>query len=94
MQWGAPISRGGTAITGYTATAFDAPNGGNVLGPCSTDGGGRACTFPGTMGVQYYAEVVAQNAQGSPLPRASGSGGTEDRAQRPRVSPSPGHRAG
>ena len=70
VQWGAPISRGGTAITGYTATAFDAPNGGNVVGTCATDGAGRACSFPGTIGGKYYAEVVATNAQGTSAPSA------------------------
>ncbi|MCU0279819.1 MAG: fibronectin type III domain-containing protein, partial [Candidatus Nanopelagicales bacterium] len=70
VQWGAPISRGGTPITGYTATAFDAPNGGNVVGTCSTDGTGRACTFPGAIGARYYAEVIATNSQGTSAPSA------------------------
>ena len=71
VAWGAPISRGGTAITGYTATAFDAPNGGNVVGACSTGGTARACTISGlALGGRYYAEVVATNAVGTSAPSA------------------------
>jgi endonuclease YncB( thermonuclease family) len=64
VNWGAPISRGGTAITGYTATAFDAPVGGNTIGGCSTDGTSRSCSFPGGIGTRYYVEVTATNVQG------------------------------
>ena len=64
VSWGAPISRGGTAITKYTATAHSAPAGGSVLGRCSTNGTGRSCSIPGRIGVKYYVDVVAVNAQG------------------------------
>ena len=71
VNWGAPISRGGTAITGYTATAFDAPNGGNPIGSCSTGGDARSCTIGGlTLGGTFYAEVVARNAVGVSAPSA------------------------
>ena len=65
VSWGAPISRGGTAITGYTATAYDAPIGGNPIASCSTDGSARSCNFPASIGTQYHVEVVAHNAQGT-----------------------------
>jgi hypothetical protein len=66
------VSRGGTPITGYTATAFSSPNPGegSVLGQCSTDGNGRACSFQGSIGTRYYTEVVASNAVGSSGPSA------------------------
>jgi hypothetical protein len=64
VNWGAPISRGGTPITQYTATAFDAPVGGNAIASCTAGGGDRSCSFPGGIGAKYYVEVVAHNAQG------------------------------
>ena len=71
VNWGAPISRGGTAITGYSATAFDAPNGGNVIGSCSTGGDARSCDIGGLrLGGTFYAEVVARNAVGVSAPSA------------------------
>lgn len=68
VSWGAPISRGGTAITGYTATAFNASVGGSPVGSCSAGGGERACSFPAAVGTQYFVEVVAQNAVGTSAP--------------------------
>lgn len=71
VNWGAPISRGGTAITGYTATAFDAANGGNPIGSCSTGGEARSCAISGlALGGSFYAEVVAQNSVGVSAPSA------------------------
>ena len=67
VTWGAPISRGGTRITGYTATAYSKPVGGSVLATCST-AGALSCSFPGRIGRTYYAEVVARNAQGTSGP--------------------------
>lgn len=64
VAWGAPISSGGTPITGYTATAFDSPAGGRAIRSCRTSGAGRSCTFPAGVGTRYYVEVVASNAQG------------------------------
>jgi hypothetical protein len=68
VNWGAPISKGGLAISGYTATAFDAPIGGNPISGCSAGGGGRSCSFPGALGQPYFVEVVAHNAQGTSGP--------------------------
>ncbi len=69
-QWGQPISRGGTAITGYTATAWTSPTGGTAMGTCSTNGAGRNCAIPGRIGRTYYVDVVAKNAVGSSTPSA------------------------
>ncbi len=68
VSWGAPISRGGTAITSYTATAFNAPVGGSPIARCSTSGAARSCSFPATIGRTYYVEVTASNAQGTSGP--------------------------
>ncbi len=68
VNWGAPISRGGTPITGYTATAYDAPIGGSAIASCAAGGAARSCSFPGSMGRAYYVEVVARNAQGTSGP--------------------------
>ncbi len=71
VNWGAPISRGGTAITGYTATAYDAANGGRAVGTCSATGSARSCTIPRLpLGGRFYAEVVARNAIGVSAPSA------------------------
>jgi endonuclease YncB( thermonuclease family) len=71
VNWGAPISRGGKAITRYSATAFDSPNGGNPIGSCSAGGNARSCTIGGLApGGTFYAEVVAQNAVGVSAPSA------------------------
>ena len=41
-----------------------------MVGTCATDGAGRACSFPGTIGGRYYAEVVATKRQGDSAPSA------------------------
>jgi len=68
VNWGAPISSGGSPITGYTATAFDAPVGGSAVGGCTAAGTASSCSFPAAVGRTYYAEVVARNAQGTSGP--------------------------
>jgi fibronectin type 3 domain-containing protein len=68
VTWGAPISRGGLAIAGYSATAYDAPVGGNIIASCAAGGADRSCSFPATLGSAYYVDVVATNAQGSSGP--------------------------
>ncbi len=68
VNWGAPISRGGSPITGYTATAFNAPIGGSPIASCTAGGGDRSCSFAGGIGGKYYVEVQAHNAQGTSGP--------------------------
>jgi titin len=68
VAWGAPISRGGLTISGYTATAYDAPVGGNPIASCSAGGGDRSCSFPATMGRAYFVDVTATNTQGTSGP--------------------------
>ncbi len=68
VYWGAPISRGGSPITGYRATAFDASIGGNAIASCTAGGGERSCSFGAGVGPKYYVEVVAHNAQGTSGP--------------------------
>ena len=68
VAWGAPISTGGSPITGYTATAFDAPIGGNPISSCSGGGADRTCSFPGGIGSKYFVEVTASNALGTSGP--------------------------
>ena len=58
-ELGRPDLAGGTPITGYTATAFDAPVGGNAIASCTAGGGDRSCSFPASIGAKYYVEVVA-----------------------------------
>ncbi len=71
VSWGRPISRGGAAITRYTATAFDDPVGGQAIGSCTADGSGRSCSIDGlTLGATYHAEVVAENRVGTSGPSA------------------------
>ena len=68
VNWGAPISQGGTPVTGYLATAFDAATGGSAIGSCAAGGDQRTCTFPGTVGTTYFVEVQARNAIGTSAP--------------------------
>ncbi len=68
VAWGAPISRGGLPISGYTATAYDTQLGGLPIRSCRTDGSGRSCSFPGAVGRRYWVEVVATNDAGTSGP--------------------------
>ncbi len=91
VNWGAPIARGGSPITGYTATAFDAPIGGSPLASCAAGGADRSCSFPASVGTKYYVEVAAQNAQGTSGPSWRVSGRASYRARRSRVGVGLGH---
>ena len=70
VSWGGPISKGGTPITGYTATAWNAPIGGSQIASCTAGGSpaGGTCSFPGALGVTHYVDVVASNAVGASGP--------------------------
>ena len=64
ISWSAPSSTGGSAITGYTVTAYDQD--GVVAGTCSVDGSTLTCSITGlTNGVGYTFSVVASNVAGS-----------------------------
>ncbi len=64
ISWAAPSSTGGSAVTGYTVTAYD-PDG-VVAGTCSVNGSTLTCTISGlTNGVDYTFSVVASNVTGS-----------------------------
>lgn len=60
VTWSAPVSNGGAAITGYTATA--SPGGAT----CTSSTAARACTISGlSNGTTYSVTVRATNAAGS-----------------------------
>jgi sugar lactone lactonase YvrE len=62
VTWGAPSAEGGSAITGYTASA-SAP--GSTTQTCTT-AGPTSCTISGlTSGVAYGVSVTATNAAGT-----------------------------
>jgi hypothetical protein len=71
VNWNAPTTTGGSAITGYMVRAYTSSNSATVVGSCSTTGT-RACTVltglaPGTT---YWFEVTAMNANGPGIPSA------------------------
>ena len=65
VSWSVPVSDGGGAITGYTATL----NPGNLA--CNVDASVRNCVFNGLVnGNTYTVTVAAQNSVGSGIPSA------------------------
>lgn len=65
VSWSVPVSDGGGAITGYTATL----NPGNLM--CNVDASGRSCVFNSLVnGNTYTVTVAAQNSVGSGIPSA------------------------
>jgi hypothetical protein len=65
VNWTAPSSTGGAAVTSYTATAYSASTGGTVSGTACTTAS-LTCTITGlTNGTTYYISVLATNAAGS-----------------------------
>jgi hypothetical protein len=65
VSWSVPVSDGGGAITGYTATL----NPGNLM--CNVDASVRNCVFNGLVnGNTYTVTVAAQNSVGSGIPSA------------------------
>lgn len=62
--WNAPSSDGGSAVTGYTVTAYDGSS--NVVGTCSPSSlSSLQCTVTGlTNGTPYTFTVIATNADG------------------------------
>jgi hypothetical protein len=64
VSWDAPINTNGSAITGYTVTAYTL---GNVAsGTCITDSATTTCSISGlTNGVEYIFRAVATNNLGT-----------------------------
>ncbi len=71
VTWQAPLSNGGSALTSYTARAWDSVSGGGFGSrTCTTtDGLSLGCTINGlTNGTTYYVDVIASNAAGNSGP--------------------------
>ena len=66
VTWDAPSDTRGSALTGYTATAYTSGN--NLAGTCTSTVIAEACTVTGlTNGTAYTFKVVATNGIGTSL---------------------------
>lgn len=67
IAWSAPATDGGSAITAYTATLYDAASGGSAVNTCTPASlTSLRCTISSlTSGTTYYASVVATNVNGT-----------------------------
>lgn len=70
VTWQAPVVNGGSAITSYTARAWDATTGGSIVRSCQPSPlTALTCTITGlTNDTTYYVDVIATNAIGPSAP--------------------------
>jgi len=67
VSWTAPANDGGSPVTGYTVTAYDAN--GNVVGSCTATAPTTTCLVEGLpLGQSYTFAVVATNVAGDSTP--------------------------
>ncbi|MBU6316567.1 MAG: fibronectin type III domain-containing protein, partial [Acidobacteria bacterium] len=67
VGWAAPTANGGSAVTGYTASAFTSASGGSAVAGCTS--ATTQCAITGLAnGTTYYVEVTAANAVGVSTP--------------------------
>ncbi|MBU6244337.1 MAG: fibronectin type III domain-containing protein [Actinomycetales bacterium] len=65
VTWRAPLSNGGSPITGYAATVWSARDAGSRLGSCVVSGSAQACTVTGLVnGEPVYVDIVATTLAG------------------------------